>query len=59
MYDLEGNGREWTVEAELTLYRIGRGGCYDSNEPPSCRTRNRPTYNTYINYCSSATLYIK
>ncbi len=41
--DLGGNLCEWTLEAEITLWRVGRGGShFDSTESPSSRNRHSP-----------------
>ncbi len=59
IYDLLGNSREWTQEANDTSCRVIRGGCYDHSPAPS----NRDSYNyptdTYFDIGSRLTLYIK
>ena len=58
VYDLEGNGLEWTLEAEDAGSRVLRGGfCIDSGSP-SYRFPNFP-YLAYSSYCSRLTLYVK
>ena len=59
VYDLEGNGREWTVEANSIDYRVTRGGCYNSgSSAPSKRENANP--NSATGYrCSRPVLYIK
>jgi len=44
IYDLEGNVREWTQEADGTSRRGYRGGRYDSSLSPSYRNGEYPTY---------------
>ena len=60
--DLEGNLREWTLEAYSTTSRILRGGYYSSSssgkKSPSYRT-NSTANNTTSYYGSRLTLYIK
>ena len=61
IYDLAGNVRDWTMEADSTYYRVYRGGSYGSNGdsyPAGNRCVNVPTYSYYTYGCRSA-LYIK
>ncbi len=58
IYDLAGNCREWTMEAFGTVYRVGRGGNYDSAGPVSSRYLYYPTDN-YGTLSFRPTLYIK
>ena len=61
IYDLVGNVRDWTMEANSTYYRVCRGGYYDVNGdsyPAGYRTYYSPTYSYYRYGCRSA-LYIK
>ena len=58
IYDLLGNSREWTQEANNTNYRVYRGGRYDTGHAPSYRNYYGPTLtNSYGG--SRLTLYIK
>ena len=61
IYDLAGNVRDWTMEANSTYYRVSRGGYYDSNGdsiPAGYRSYYSPTYSDSNYGCRSA-LYIK
>ena len=58
IYDLEGNVREWTLEADSTDGRVLRGGYYGKALSPSYRNYNGSTYSN-PDYGSRATLYIK
>ena len=58
IYDLAGNGFEWTMEAHSTINRVGRGGSFLSDLPVSYRSYNGPTY-PYDNISFRPTLYIK
>ena len=61
IYDMAGNISEWTLEADSTNYRIGRGGCYfqtASDYPASYRSFNPPHLSSISEGCRS-TLYIK
>ena len=61
IYDLAGNCYEWTQEADITNFRVSRGGYYDlsgSNYPASGRYDNNPD-NSYSGYSSRPALYIK
>ena len=61
IYDLAGNVRDWTMEADSTFYRVCRGGNYRSNGdyyPAGIRNSNYPTVSYYSYGCRSA-LYIK
>ena len=60
IYDLAGNYREWTQEANSDGYRFNRGGnslSADANYPASARIINYPDV-TNNHYTSRATLYI-
>ena len=62
IYDLAGNCREWTQEADSTDYRAIRGGGYHddgSNGPASDRYDGRPGDSSYDLLASRASLYIK
>ena len=63
IYDLAGNCREWTQEADSTTFsRAYRGGDYDSNGsnfPASYRDGNFPDYSSLFSIASRASLYIK
>ena len=43
IYDLEGNELEWTTEANNTVYRNFRGGCYNNALSVSYRYYYQPT----------------
>ena len=61
IYDLAGNVRDWTMEADSTGYRVFRGGYYDSSGgyyPADFRYSSSPTY-SYNNYGCRSALYIK
>ena len=61
IYDLAGNVRDWTLEADPLYGRVGRGGYYDysgSRVPASHRLRYPPTDSFYVYGCRSV-LYIK
>ena len=58
VYDLYGCHFEWTLEADNTSYRAGRGGLYLGSNSPANRYGNSPNYTT-SNNSSRATLYIK
>ena len=57
--DLEGNLFEWTLEANDTIYRVFRGGGYDSSYSPCCRNGLSNPVATSSGYGSRLTLYIK
>lgn len=59
IYDLEGNLREWTLEAVNTDGRVGRGGNCNNSDSPSSRgnSSNPNSPNTF--YGSRLTLYIQ
>ena len=64
IYDLEGNNREWTAQANLTNFRAYRGGsysnAYDSKfYPASNRSNNSNPANTGNDYTTRPTLYVK
>ena len=62
IYDLAGNCREWTQEANSTNRRPGRGGfyyCSGSSDPASVRYYNFPDRSDYGENASRASLYIK
>ena len=58
VYDLLGNRREWTQEADYTDCRVLRGGFYDFADSPSNRRSGGPS-NAPANFGSRFTLYIK
>ena len=61
IYDLVGNVRDWTMEANSTYSRVYRGGYYDGSGdsyPADYRSYNFPTYSNIGYGCRSA-LYIK
>ena len=58
IYDLLGNSREWTQEANNTNYRVYRGGLYNRSSAPSSRGSYLPP-NTGSFNGSRLTLYIK
>ena len=58
IYDLLGNSREWTQEANNTNYRVYRGGYYNLSYAPSNRLDNFPT-STLSGSGGRLTLYIK
>ena len=62
IYDLAGNCREWTQEANSTSYRAGRGGSYGdhgSSVPASHRSSYSPVNSSSYYVASRASLYIK
>ena len=63
IYDLAGNCREWTQEADYTFYRAYRGGVYGSlgsNGPASYRNDgDDPDDSSVSTLASRASLYIK
>lgn len=60
IYDLVGNVRDWTMEANSTSSRVYRGGSCYSNDgiPAGSRNYDYPTYGYNLYGCRSA-LYIK
>ena len=61
IYDLAGNVRDWTMEADSPLYRVYRGGYCNVNGddyPADNRFSNYPASSSYYYGCRSA-LYIK
>ena len=61
IYDLAGNVRDWTMEADSTFHRVYRGGNYGytgDDGPADYRYGNSPTY-SYSNYGCRSALYIK
>lgn len=58
IYDLEGNTREWTAEANYITQRVLRGGFCNYSQSPSSRMGRDP-FNTYNNAGTRAILYIK
>ena len=60
IYDLVGNVRDWTMEANSTYFRVSRGGYYNNNGglPADLRYSYSPAYSSYYYGCRSA-LYIK
>jgi competence protein ComGC len=62
IYDLAGNCREWTQEADSTFCRASRGGNYDdigSVNPASDRGVDSPDDSSDSYFASRASLYIK
>ena len=59
IYDLLGNGYEWTLEAGNTGFRISRGGFYFSSSSPSIRHNGIGSDGAYGGYSSRLALYIK
>ena len=62
IYDLAGNCREWTQEANSTVYRAYRGGRYyssGSGYPASYRYGSDPDGSSSYSIASRASLYIK
>ena len=58
IYDLGGNMREWTAEADVMSYRASRGGSCSYNDPASIRGDYNPNECNSGSSCRSA-LYIK
>ena len=64
IFDLEGNNREWTAQANNTYYRVLRGGNfnnvarYSDFSPASSRGGLYPT-NANCNFASRSVLYVK
>ena len=61
IYDMAGNVRDWTLEADNTGSRVDRGGIYDSsgsNLPASYRISSNPDY-SHASYGCRLTLYVK
>ncbi len=58
VYDLLGNSYEWTLEADSSDGRVGRGGSCDYSNSPANRNYGGPD-DTSSNYSSRLTLYIK
>ena len=61
IYDLAGNVRDWTMEADSTYYRVYRGGGYNFSgdyNPADDRGSYYPTGSSIVCGCRSA-LYIK
>ena len=58
IYDLAGNCYEWTMEANITVLRVIRGGGCDSADPVSDRNYRNPA-SGYVSYSFRPTLYIK
>ena len=59
IYDLLGNSREWTQEADITKGRVDRGGNYDTSNAPSYRNYSSSPTNPGSYSGSRLTLYIK
>ena len=61
IYDLEGNGLEWTMEANGVTLRAWRGGSYlaEDNNSPGYWNNNGPQYKGKGVHCSRSILYIK
>lgn len=57
VFDLAGNLREWTLEANYTYGRVKRGGDCDDSLSPSTRGNSFP-YNTGSNGSSRLALYV-
>ena len=60
IYDLAGNARDWTQEANGTYYRVSRGGRYNnsgSGTPASDRDNNLP-YGSSTNSSARPALYV-
>ena len=58
IFDLEGNHREWTLEADNVSGRVGRGGDPDDSVSPSDRIYNVPS-SPNANASGRLTLYVK
>ncbi len=58
VYDLLGNSREWTLEANNSGFRVYRGGNYSYSFLPAYCSNDNPI-STYDGYGSRLTLYIK
>ena len=61
IYDMAGNVRDWTLEANYIYYRVDRGGSYNetgSDLPASIRYSINPT-GSYSNIGCRSTLYVK
>ena len=59
IYDLLGNSREWTQEADITKGRVDRGGNYDTSNAPSYRNYSSSPTNPGSYSGSRLALYIK
>ena len=59
IYDLEGNGYEWTAEANATNCRSNRGGHSFRNYAASRRDNDGSPRNAHSHYLSRPILYIK
>jgi hypothetical protein len=59
IYDLEGNVRARTTEADNTNRRVSRGGDYSTSYSASFRYSNGPSYSYYTFLGSLAQLYVK
>ncbi len=59
IYDLAGNCWEWTMEANITGDRVGRGGDYDNAYPVSFRSVGIFPTGYGDNVSFRPTLYIK
>ena len=58
IFDLEGNHREWTLEAQDNDCRVSGGSGYNGRYSPSNRDLNLPNY-TLDDLSSRLTLYVK
>lgn len=58
IYDLYGCHFEWTLEANYTFSRVGRGGYYNGSNSPSYRYDDRSN-GSVSDYSSRLTLYVK
>ena len=65
IYDLLGNGEEWTLESSSPTSRTGRGGTYrtgytgDDSTSASCYSAGQNPYTIYDKFSSRITLYVK
>ena len=51
IYDLLGNSRDWTIEANNTYSRVSRGGSYDVSDAAQYRNNDVPDYTN--SHCGS------
>ena len=58
IFDLEGNLYEWTAGAASNSNRVIRGGAFNNERPANWRSASN-TVNTYTNYSTRMSLYIK
>jgi len=59
IYDLEGNLREWTLEARDSTYRMIRGGDYDCDISASARSFSAPTTGNMTMLGTRCLLYVQ